>query len=928
MSNLVKSISRLHELDHVIRTSSADVVIVTESELDQNDVAVIPGYNMFRALPGANGKTRLLAYVKDTFSTSVINVTPIEIWLTINLCGSSLTIAGVYRQWRDDECAALERFYKNCETALKYSRVLILGDFNLDVTRTNDCTYSRAAMAGSLSESMESMGYHFAGPNTPTYTSFGTYNGSKRNSTIDLVYTRGLTSTVTVLDCAATDHRPVLATVTYTKAAISSSNSAYVRNLKKVSTTAFCNAIEAHLPDDLYQITDLDLVHKTLVCAVTAALDRLAPLKMARTKEANGFRLSLAPDTLETMRQRDSVSTTHPLFRALRNKAKKLVHRDAINGAMRAVDAAGGNPKKLWNFARQHMGNSRPSIPASLLADDVNNYFVDKIQKIRQRIPDAVSTTRLTTRASHPKFVFRFPSAGKVREVIYSLGNTGALGVDNIGVAALKLGADAIAAPLAHIARLSFSQGVVPTGFKMAIVTPVFKGHGKDINDKSSYRPISILPAMSKVLEILVMEPLTAHLSQLLPNSQFGFRKRRSTVAAIATAHGAWSKAKALGKTIVVAAYDMSSAFDTIDTNLLCTRLEELKVCGTPNKWFRSYLTNRQQRVSAHGKISSELPVSYGVPQGSILGPVLFLTMMAGFPDFAAIDESKGGTIGYADDICCWATGDSDAEAKSELERVSSRLLEYAAIHKLAVNESKTQVMWVRTATGPSISIGNTTVGDSNSLDLLGVCFEKSLRSTPFLKAQASATRRINGAVAALSRHLPSHIVSKVARALVIGKTGYGAAAVIPPRLHRSEPNCSAVAAIQVAINDVARSATGNTRKDKLPVATLLQKSSLPSLNQLTVRSLAVETWKAIKVRDGPDGLPNPLGLLVGDPGNGVRFTRTVAAGHLAPPLKMAMPTFIWYSYMLWNSYPCLREATTLSSAKMAANTISKLVPL
>ncbi len=399
-------------------------------------------------------------------------------------------------------------------------------------------------------------------------------------------------------------------------------------------------------------------------------------------------------------------------------------------------------------------------------------------------------------------------------------------------------------------------------------------------------------------------------------------------MAAIAAAHGAWSKARAMGKTVVVAAYDMSCAFDTIDANLLCTRLEELGICGTPNQWFRSYLTGRSQKTSAHGSVSEPLLVTHGVPQGSILGPLLFLTMMARFPGFVGIEECKGGTIGYADDICCWATASNDAEAKCELERISSGLLEYAAIHKLAVNEAKTQIMWIRTNAGPAIQVGHTSISDSNSLQLLGVSYDKRLRSTPYLKAQASATKRISGAIIAISKHLPSPVVTKIARALVLGKTGYGVAAAISPRLRDSDTLCSAVAAIQVAINDVARAATGANKKDRLTVATLLHKSSLPSLNRLTVRSLALETWKAIRIRDGPSGRPNPLGELIGDPGHGSRLTRTVAAGHLTPPLKCAMPTFVWFSYVLWNSYSCLREATTLSDAKKAADTISELVPL
>ncbi len=909
--------------------SNADVIIVTEAELSQDDVIVIPGFNIFRSSLALNGKSRLIALVKDSIQALAIRKSPMEIWLTLNFSTTPLTIVGVYRQWQGNEKMALENFYSNCAAALKSSKILILGDFNLDVMRLNDCSYSRATMAADFIETMESMGYFLCGPSSPTYYSYGTYNGDKRTSTIDLVFAHGLAPSVSVLDFASTDHRPVLATVTTMRTApTDSANVKYTRNLRRVSAAAFCHAIDENLPNDFYQETNLDVAHLSLVSAITSALDKLAPLRLAKPKQVNGFNLSLASDTLEAIKQRDSTSPAHPLFRTLRNRATKLVRRDAVSGAVRAIDAASDNPKKLWDFAKQHMGYVRPSLPDTLSAGKINSYFIDKIEKIRREIPAAATLDMPTPFASVAKFNFRFPSASKTREVIRSLRNTGALGADGISVASLKLGADAIASPLAHIARLSFQQGTFPSSFKMAIVTPVHKGRGKPAKEESSYRPVSILPAMSKVLEKLVLEPLSSHLSQLLPNSQFGFRPKRITVAAIAAAHGAWSKAKALKKAVVVAAYDMSSAFDTIDVNLLCTRLGEFGICGTPNQWFRSYLTDRQQKVTAHGTLSESHPVPYGVPQGSILGPLLFLVMMAGFPNFVDIKAHLGGTIGYADDICCWVTADNDKDARSELERISTRLLEYAAIHKLSVNKAKTQVMWVRTTAGPCVSVGDALVTDSKSLDLLGVSFDKGLKTTLYLKAQASATKRICGAIAALSRHLPAFIVTKVARTLVLGKSGYGAAAAISPRLNESDSINSAVAALQVAINNVARSALCVHKRDKIPIADLLCDSSLPSINRLTVRGLALETWKAIRVRDGPSGQPNPLGCLIGTPGQGSRFTRTVAASHLPPPLKCAMPTFVWYAYMLWNSHACLREATTLSEAKKAADHICNLVPL
>ncbi len=131
VANLTRG-SRLHDLDHIIRVSAADLAIVTETELGQDDMAVLPGFHMFRSSPGLNGKSRLLVYAKDSIQITFLKATPMEIWLTVNLPTTSLTIAGVYRQWHGDEQAALANFFDNCASAAKTSsKVLVLKEISI-----------------------------------------------------------------------------------------------------------------------------------------------------------------------------------------------------------------------------------------------------------------------------------------------------------------------------------------------------------------------------------------------------------------------------------------------------------------------------------------------------------------------------------------------------------------------------------------------------------------------------------------------------------------------------------------------------------------------------------------------------------------------------------------------------------------------------
>ena len=292
------------------------------------------------------------------------------------------------------------------------------------------------------------------------------------------------------------------------------------------------------------------------------------------------------------------------------------------------------------------------------------------------------------------------------------------------------------------------------------------------------------------------------------------------------------------------------------------------------------------------------------------------------------MDIGNGGTIGYADDVVVWVNGNTTEAVKTKLEEISQRFITYTRNHFLAINLDKTQIMWVNSSESPPVLVGGISVNPAPSLELLGVRFDKSLRSNPFLSAQLAASKRILGISRRLGRHLPPSMTSSVSSALFVGKLSYAAAATISPRFSELDSGNPVAAKIQVAINDAARSILNCSKKKRVARETLLVRSNLPSLNRLTVRSLALETWKAIRVRDGPGGAANPLGGQIGDPGSGSRSTRATTAGLLPPPAGKASESLVWRAYSLWNSCAELREASSLSLAKRAADRLAANAPI
>ncbi len=274
---------------------------------------------------------------------------------------------------------------------------------------------------------------------------------------------------------------------------------------------------------------------------------------------------------------------------------------------------------------------------------------MDKIDKLRMRIPHTARPGNLDGEDvigdDTDELQLRPPSEAEVRKEILRLKNTGAEGVDCIPTSVLKLGVDVLARPIAHLISVSLKTAKVPDGFKRANIVPVHKKK-KPADNASSYRPVSLLPALSKVLERVVHGQLMEFMEGKLPNSQHGFRPKRNTVGAIVAAHGDWMRARSKSEVIGIAAYDLSSAFDTIDHGRLVERLTSLGIRGKSNLWFADYLSNRHQRVLYNGEYSDFKALKYGVPQGSILGPLLFLCLLVDLPSIISNAGSSSSSIG------------------------------------------------------------------------------------------------------------------------------------------------------------------------------------------------------------------------------------------------------------------------------------------
>lgn len=261
------------------------------------------------------------------------------------------------------------------------------------------------------------------------------------------------------------------------------------------------------------------------------------------------------------------------------------------------------------------------------ISNEFNKYFVNVGPQLASRIVNNKNCTfdkYLSNKCEHSMFIDP-TTEHEVETEINSLKRNKSPGYDGLSAKIIQCVGNEISKPLAHIFNLTFTTGIIPEELKIALVTPIYKAN--EANIFTNYRPISVLTCFSKLLEKLMYKRLIKFVdkNKILSNQQYGFRKSRSTEFAIIEVIDKITKAIDQGKYTIGIFLDLSKAFDTINHEILIKKLEYYGMRGIARKLFENYLGNRKQIVKYNQTRSAEAKITSGVPQGSILGPLLFL---------------------------------------------------------------------------------------------------------------------------------------------------------------------------------------------------------------------------------------------------------------------------------------------------------------
>ena len=783
-----------------------DCIMITETKLQKHNAPKIdiniPNYHLFHT-PTEASKGGTLIYISnkliskprkdlEIYESKRVESTFSEIIIPN---GKNILVGCVYKHHTIDPKEFENLFLPALRKANKEKKpVLIAGDFNIDLLKLNSNHFTNEYYN------------QITNINFIPLITLPTRIASKSKTLIDNIlfnqFSPGIVSGN--INVSISDHSPQFAIIPLKTSKIKPKNAKFVRNFRNSDQITVANkfqtidwnfsSIQGETPE-----SDVDQDLSQFLEKTNHAIDNLFPYKKLSNKEVklknnpwlnNNIlkEIKIRDKYYSKLKQATDIARKEVLAHELKNqkiKVKSLLRLSKKQYFTRYFEEHSSNAKKLWEGVNQIIA-SKPKPNSSIncleINDDNNNktnvtnpkqisnfankYFTNIASDIlKQRKYDGNKHFKQFLKNPNTiKFLIHQTSQAEIESIIKEFDSSKGVGPNSIPTKILKQISHLISTPLAHIFNKSFRTGVFPGLLKISKINPLHKKDSRLLI--SNYRPISLLSNINKIIEKLMFKRLYSFLEKYkcIYNLQFGFRENHSTNHAIISIIDKIQNAIQDNRFAIGIFIDLQKAFDTVNHDILLEKLDHYGISGISNTWFKSYLTGRQQFVSISGEDSDLTTTEHGVPQGSVLGPLLFLLYINDLHQCIINSTS----FHFADD-----TNLLYIPPKKVRSRIARRinvdlksLNNWLLANKISLNSSKTELIIFRKKGVPipdlKLKLNGIKLKPKHEIKYLGLTIDEHLTFNSHINTMNAKLKRANNLLA-LSRHyLPPSLLKQL----------------------------------------------------------------------------------------------------------------------------------------------------------------------